>query len=64
VPPSGFDKYTLDKQQVPLTHVEPIVLEVADTARGAGATFRHQLRYLRARHDLDPEAYSAAVTRP
>lgn len=48
VPPSWFDRYTPNKQPVLLAHVDPIVLEVgADTARGPGGMFRHQLRYLR-----------------
>lgn len=40
--------------------VEPLVLEVVADVIWAGKSFRHPLRYLRARPDVDP----AAVTLP
>jgi ATP-dependent DNA ligase len=54
VPPSWFDRYTPEKTPVSLTRITPVVIEVAaDTAR-TSFTFRHQLRFLRLRPDLDP----------
>ncbi|GAA1178934.1 hypothetical protein GCM10009584_20750 [Ornithinimicrobium humiphilum] len=39
-----------------LTRVVPVVVEVAaDTAR-QGFAFRHQVRFLRVRDDLDPQS--------
>ncbi|MDQ0820692.1 hypothetical protein QFZ79_003062 [Arthrobacter sp. V4I6] len=41
---------------LPLTRVEPLVVEVSADVTWTGKSFRHPLRYLRARPDLDPAA--------
>jgi len=41
--------------QVQLTLVEPLVVEVSADVAWSGSSFRHALRYLRARPDVDPD---------
>ncbi|TJY66298.1 ATP-dependent DNA ligase [Arthrobacter sp. CAU 1506] len=55
-----MDRFNADAGETELTLVEPLVVEVsADTAM-TGTSFRHTLRFLRVRPELDP----AAVTHP
>ncbi|UNK47840.1 ATP-dependent DNA ligase [Arthrobacter sulfonylureivorans] len=51
-----MDRFNADAGETELTLVEPLVVEVsADTAM-SGASFRHAVRFLRARPELDPES--------
>lgn len=54
--PGILDRLTKDKAPVHLTRVEPIVVEVSADVAWSGRSFRHPLRFLRARPDLDPAA--------
>jgi hypothetical protein len=55
-----LDRFNADAGDTVLTLVEPLVIEVsADTAM-TGTSFRHAVRFLRARPELDP----ASVTHP
>jgi ATP-dependent DNA ligase len=60
ISPDLLDRFTKDKDPIRLTRVEPIVVEVSADVAWSGRSFRHPLRYLRARPELDP----AAVTTP
>lgn len=55
ITPGTLDRFTKDKSPVRLTLVEPIVVEVSADVAWSGRSFRHSLRYLRARPELDPE---------
>ncbi len=51
-----LDRFNADAGETELTLVEPIVVEVsADTAM-TGSSFRHAVRFIRARPELDPAA--------
>ncbi|ACL42234.1 ATP dependent DNA ligase (plasmid) [Pseudarthrobacter chlorophenolicus A6] len=50
-----LDRFSKEKQTVHLTRVEPIVVEVSADVAWSGRSFRHPLRYLRARPELSPE---------
>lgn len=54
--PGILDRFTKDKAPVRLTRVEPIVVEVSADVAWSGRSFRHPLRFLRARPELDPAA--------
>ncbi|WP_422759189.1 ATP-dependent DNA ligase [Paenarthrobacter sp. C1] len=56
ITPGTLDRFSKDKAAVRLTLVEPIVVEVSADVAWSGRSFRHPLRYLRARPDLDPAA--------
>ena len=60
ISPTVVDRFTSRKEPVRLTRVEPLVVEVSADVAWSGRSFRHPLRYLRARPELD----SAAVTVP
>ncbi|NHW49326.1 MULTISPECIES: ATP-dependent DNA ligase [unclassified Paenarthrobacter] len=49
-----LDRFNRDASPVELTLVEPVVVEVAADAAWSGRSFRHTLRYLRVRPDLNP----------
>lgn len=51
-----LDRFTDRKEPIHLTRVEPIVVEVSADVAWSGRSFRHPLRYLRARPELDPNA--------
>lgn len=51
-----LDRFSKEKGPVKLTLVEPFVIEVAADTAWSGRSFRHPLRYLRARPELDPAA--------
>jgi hypothetical protein len=54
VPATVLDHFTSGKEPVRLTRVDPLVVEVSADVAWSGRSFRHPLRYLRARPDLDP----------
>lgn len=56
ITPGTLDRFTKDKSPVRLTLVEPIVVEVSADVAWPGRSFRHPLRYLRARPELDPDS--------
>ena len=56
VAPGVIDHFTSRKEPVRLTRVEPIVVEVSADVAWSGRAFRHPLRYLRARPELNPAA--------
>jgi ATP-dependent DNA ligase len=58
--PTVIDRFSSRKELIRLTRVEPIVVEVSADVAWSGRSFRHPLRYLRVRPELDP----AAVTIP
>jgi ATP-dependent DNA ligase len=59
-----LDRFNADKDETELTFVEPTVVEVsADTAM-TGTSFRHTVRYLRARPELDPDDVSPPSSNP
>ncbi|MDQ0241421.1 hypothetical protein [Arthrobacter bambusae] len=49
-----LDRFNRDASPVALTLVEPIVVEVSADAAWSGRSFRHALRFLRIRPELDP----------
>ncbi|MEV7649056.1 ATP-dependent DNA ligase [Arthrobacter sp. NPDC089319] len=55
---TAMDRFNADAGETELTLVEPLVVEVsADTAM-SGTSFRHPVRFLRARPELEPESVS------
>ncbi|HEX9088236.1 MAG TPA: ATP-dependent DNA ligase [Arthrobacter sp.] len=56
ISPTVIDRYTSRKDPIRLTRVEPLVVEVSADVAWSGRSFRHPLRYLRARPELDPAA--------
>jgi ATP-dependent DNA ligase len=51
----ALDRFSKDKGPVRLTLVEPLVVEVSADVAWSGRYFRHALRFLRARPELDPD---------
>ena len=49
-----LNRFSKDKGPVRLTLVEPIVVEISADTAWSGNAFRHSVRYLRARPELDP----------
>lgn len=49
-----LNRFSKDKGPVHLTRVEPIVVEISADVAWSGNTFRHSVRYLRARPELEP----------
>lgn len=54
IPPTFLDRFSKDRKPVRLTLVEPIVVEVSADVAWSGRAFRHPLRVLRVRPELDP----------
>ncbi|HEX9225312.1 MAG TPA: ATP-dependent DNA ligase, partial [Arthrobacter sp.] len=54
ISPTVLDRFTSRKDPIRLTRVEPLVVEVSADVAWSGRSFRHPLRYLRARPELDP----------
>lgn len=54
ISPALLDRFSKDKEPVHLTLVEPLVVEVSADVAWSGRAFRHPLRLLRARPELDP----------
>jgi hypothetical protein len=52
--PTLLDRFTARKEPVRLTRMEPIVVDVSADVAWSARAFRHPLRYLRARPELDP----------
>jgi hypothetical protein len=50
-----LDRFSREKGPIRLTLVEPIVVEVAADTAWSGQSFRHPLRYLRVRPELNPD---------
>ncbi|WAH99733.1 ATP-dependent DNA ligase [Arthrobacter sp. MMS18-M83] len=55
IPASLLDRFSKDRDPVRLTLVEPIVVEVSADVAWSGRAFRHPLRVLRVRPELDPD---------
>jgi ATP-dependent DNA ligase len=53
VSPGAFDRFNSGRDLVELTLIEPIVAEVSADLTRSGHTFRHGVKFLRARPDLD-----------
>ncbi|MFF1385537.1 hypothetical protein ACFVWT_18445 [Arthrobacter sp. NPDC058288] len=51
----ALDRFSKDKGPVRLTLVEPLVVEVSADVAWSGRSFRHALRFLRVRPELDPD---------
>ena len=51
-----LDRFNRDASPVALTLVEPVVVEVLADSSWSGRSFRHSLRFRRARPELPPEA--------
>ncbi|MDQ4047609.1 MAG: ATP-dependent DNA ligase, partial [Actinomycetota bacterium] len=51
---TALDRFNRDTSPVELTLVEPLVVEVTADAAWSGKSFRHALRFRRARPELDP----------
>lgn len=51
----ALDRFSNEKGPIHLTLVEPIVVEVAADMAWSGRSFRHSLRYARARPEINPE---------
>ncbi|MCA4135322.1 ATP-dependent DNA ligase [Arthrobacter sp. M4] len=54
-----LDRFNRDTTPVMLTVVEPLVVEVAADTAWSGRSFRHSLRFERARPELDPTEVTA-----
>jgi hypothetical protein len=55
VPPSTVDRFTRDRQPIDLTLIKPIVIEVSSDVAWSGQSFRHALRLIRVRPDINVE---------
>lgn len=55
ISPALLDRFSKDKEPVHLTLVEPVVVEVSADVAWSGRAFRHPLRMLRVRPELDPD---------
>lgn len=49
-----LNRFSKDKSPVPLTLVEPLVVEISADIAWTGNAFRHAIRYLRPRPELEP----------
>lgn len=58
------DRYGNSKEPTPLVRVEPLVVEVSADTAWSGRSFRHPLRYLRPRPELDPNPVSSPFNTP
>lgn len=52
---TALNRFSRDKQPVTLTLVEPLVVEISADVAWSGNAFRHAVRYLRPRPELDPQ---------
>lgn len=55
ISPGVLDRFTQDKEAIRLTKVEPVVVEVSADVAWSGRSFRHPLRFLRTRPELNPD---------
>lgn len=61
---TALDRFNRDASPVELTLVEPVVVEVAADAAWSGKSFRHALRFRRARPELDPASVEVPARLP
>lgn len=54
ISPGILDRFTKEKEPIRLTLVEPIVVEVSADVALSGRSFRHPLRCLRSKPELNP----------
>ncbi|WP_284982298.1 ATP-dependent DNA ligase [Arthrobacter sp. efr-133-TYG-118] len=54
VPSTWLDRFAKEKRLVHLTLVEPVVVEISADAARSGLAFRHSVRLVRFRPELDP----------
>jgi len=52
---TAMDRFNATREETELTLIEPIVIEVSADTAWSGQSFRHPLRYLRYRPELDPD---------
>lgn len=52
---TALNRFSKDKGPVRLTRVEPLVVEISADVAWSGNAFRHAVRYLRPRPELDPQ---------
>jgi ATP-dependent DNA ligase len=52
---TALDRFNADRGDTELTLVEPLVVEVTADVAWSGKSFRHPLRFLRPRPELDPD---------
>ncbi len=55
IPPSTVDRFARDRDPINLSHIEPVVVEISTDVAWSGHSFRHPLRYVRIRPELDPD---------
>ncbi|WP_159599538.1 ATP-dependent DNA ligase [Agromyces humi] len=53
--PGMFDRFAKDRTPVKITLIEPIVVEVSADVATSGGSFRHSVRFVRARPDVPVE---------
>lgn len=53
VPPGAVDRFNAGREPIQLTLVEPLVVEVSADVALAGRSFRHAVRFVRARPELN-----------
>lgn len=54
IPRGAVDRFARGKEPIAVTLVEPVVVEVTADVAWSGTSYRHPLRFVRARPDLDP----------
>ncbi|GAA3512811.1 ATP-dependent DNA ligase [Georgenia daeguensis] len=54
IPRGAVDRFARDKEPIDVTLVEPLVVEVTADVAWNGTSYRHPLRFIRARPELDP----------
>lgn len=52
---TALNRFSKNKAPVTLTLVEPLVVEISADVAWSGNAFRHAVRYLRPRPELDPQ---------
>ncbi|MFH5824480.1 hypothetical protein [Georgenia sp. AZ-5] len=55
IPPSTVDRFARHPDPIDLTHIDPVVVEISTDVAWSGNSFRHSLRYVRIRPELDPD---------
>jgi hypothetical protein len=59
-----LDRFNAEAGDTELTLVEPIVVEISAGTAMTGTSFRHPVRFIRARLELDPAAVEPPVGNP
>lgn len=57
-----LDRFNPGQEDTPLTLIQPVVIEVSADTAWSGDSFRHALRFLRHRPELDPSDIHAPAT--